>query len=134
MVFDTARKAENFSAYIARITRNLAINRINKLNAAKRRDSEFLLSLDEIGECTPSGVNVESGTEVNELSRMISEFLRAEKEDARKMFVCRYFYSESVSDIAQRFSCGESKVKSSLMRTRGRLKRYLEKEGYLFEK
>lgn len=122
------------SAYIARTARNLAINRVNAANAAKRRDGNFSLSLDEVGECTPSNVSVENDAEIKDLSRMISDFLRTEKAEARKMFVRRYFYAESVTDIARRFSCGESKVKSSLMRTRERLKRYLEKEGYFFEK
>lgn len=121
------------SAYIAKIARNLALNRIEAANTQKRGMGEFSISLDEMSECTPSNVSVENSAEVKELSRAISEFLRTEKEDARKMFVCRCFYADSISDIAQRFSCGESKVKSSLMRTRVRLKRYLEKGGYLFE-
>ena len=123
-----------FSAYIARIARNLAINRLNKSHAAKRASAEFLLSLDEVEVCTPSDVNVENSADVNELSQIISVFLRSENADSRKMFVCRYFYSDSISDIAKRFSCSESRVKSSLMRTRNRLAKHLEKEGYSLEK
>lgn len=36
---------------------------------------------------------------------------------------------DSVKEIAERYAVGESRVKTSLFRTRRRLREYLEKEG-----
>lgn len=123
-----------FKAYIARITRNLALNKVSKAHAAKRAADEFALSLDEVDICTPSNINVEDSAAVKELSESISRFLQSETEAARRIFVCRYFYCESVNEIAERFSYSQSRVKSSLKRTRERLALFLEKEGYTLEK
>ena len=121
-------------AYLGRIARNLALNRVNMAHAARRAADEFTLSLDEVDECTPSNVSVENAAAMRELSRKISDFLRTESGTAARMFVCRYFYAESVKKIAERFGAGESRVKSSLMRTRQRLAKFLLEEGYSFEK
>lgn len=120
-------------AYLAKITRNLALNRFNADHAQKRGNGEFCLSLEELGDCTPSTVSVENGVQMAELSKSISRFLRSEPPEARKVFVCRYFYSESIADISRRFACSDSKVKSMLLRSRNRLKKHLTEEGY-FEK
>lgn len=127
-------KPKIFKAYIARIARNLALNKLSKSHAAKRAADEFALSLDEVDICTPSNINVEDTAAVRELSERISVFLHSESEASRRIFVCRYFYCESVKEIADRFSYSQSRVKSSLMRTRERLAAFLEKEGYSLEK
>lgn len=124
------QKPESLTAYIAKIARNLAINKLKHRNAAKRNASECTLSFAELDECTPSGVSVENEAEVKMLSRHISDFLYTQKEDVRKVFVRRYFFCDSVEDIADRFGFGLSKVKSMLMRTREKLRAYLQTEGY----
>lgn len=123
-----------FKAYLARTVRNLALNKISKAHAAKRAADELSLSLDEVDICTPSNVNVEDTAAATELSKSINKFLLGEKKEARQIFVCRYFYCDSVNEIAERFSYSQSRVKSSLMRTRERLRLFLIKEGYIFEK
>ncbi len=123
-------KPESLMAYIARIARNLAINKLRHKNAQKRSTAEATLSLSELDDCTPSGVSVENAAEVKMLSRYISDFLYTQKEDVRKVFVRRYFYCDSVEDIAEAFGFSQSKVKSILMRTRDKLRAYLQKEGY----
>ncbi|WP_294188363.1 sigma factor-like helix-turn-helix DNA-binding protein [uncultured Clostridium sp.] len=65
----------------------------------------------------------------NEFGELISSFLRKEKEEARIIFIRRYWYLDSISDIANKFNISESKVKSILFRTRNKLRFYLEKEG-----
>lgn len=120
-------------AYLAKITRNLALNRFNADHAQKRGNGEFCLSLEELGDCTPSGVSLENDIQMAELSKSISRFLRSEPPEARNVFVCRYFYSESIADISRRFAYSSSKVKSMLLRSRNRLKKHLTEEGY-FEK
>ncbi len=127
------QRPDTLKAYLAKITRNLALNRFQADHAQKRGSGEFCLSLEELGDCTPSAVSVENGVQMAELSKSISRFLRSEPPEARKVFVCRYFYSESIADISRRFSCSSSKVKSMLLRSRNRLKKHLTEEGF-FEK
>ncbi len=124
------QKPQSLMAYIAKIARNLSINKLKAKNAQKRSDDESPLSYDELDVCTPSNVNVESEAEVNLLSKQISQFLYTQKEDARNIFIRRYFYCDSIEVISERFSFSISKVKSTLMRTREKLRIYLEKEGY----
>lgn len=123
-------KPQSLMAYIARITRNSALNMLKHKNTQKRNPQDRPLSLSELDDCTPSDVSVENEAEVNMLSRHISDFLYTQKEDVRNVFVRRYFYCDSTQDISERFGFSQSKVKSMLMRTRDKLKLYLEKEGY----
>ncbi len=117
------------SAFLGKITRNLAIDLARKKQAEKRMAGEYALSLEELNECT-GGIGMETEeAERMELGARISDFLRGESAEARKIFVCRYFYCDSVKEIAKRFAISEAKVKSALFRTRDRLKKYLEKEG-----
>ena len=116
-------------SFFARITRNLAIDRVRKRQADKRLSGEYLCSLDELSECV-SGEP--TSLEPEEIGRIISDFLSEEKAECRRIFVLRYFYSESLVSIAKR--CGESvgKIKSTLFRMRARLKeRLIREEVYL---
>ena len=124
------QKPQNLMAFIGRLTRNLALNKLKAKNAVKRNPTGGLLSLSELDECTPADVSVEKEAQIKTLSRHISDFLYTQKEDTRNVFVRRYFYCDSIEDIADRFSFSPSKVKSILMRTRDKLKTYLQKEGY----
>lgn len=117
------------ASYLGKITRNLSINRYNALHTEKRGAGEFALSLDELDECVAGKSTVEGEVEINMLSRAISEFLRRQPVLARKVFVCRYFYCDSVSEIAALFKMSESRIKSMLFRTRNKLKQYLEEGG-----
>ena len=111
--------------FVGKITRNLALDRYRARTAEKRAGGEFAMSLDELDECV--GVTDESESAL--IGESISKFLRTQPELARKMFVCRYFYCDSIADIAQRFCVGEGMVKSTLFRVRGKLRDHLEKEG-----
>ena len=126
-------RPKSLKAFIAKIARNLALNKYKAEHTQKRRASLFTVSLDELDVCTPSRISVEDEVEMAHLSRCISDFLYQQSADARDIFVCRYFYSESIEDIAARFGFSHSKIKSTLMRTRARLKSYLQKEGYFEE-
>ena len=97
--------------------------------AGKRAEGEFAVSLDELDECVPGGETMDMEEQARLIGRSISEFLHTQKELARKVFVCRYFYCDSVSEIAERFDISESHVKSLLFRTRSKLKTHLEREG-----
>lgn len=126
-------RPKHFAAYLGKIARNLAINKYKAKNAQKRIGNEFTASLDELELCTPSDVNVEDEAQIKELGRKISDFLYEQKEEVRAVFVCRYFDCDSIETIAGKFGFSQSKVKSVLMRTRTKLRQYLEKEGYYVE-
>lgn len=111
--------------FVGKITRNLALDRYRARTAEKRAGGEFAMSLDELDEC----VGVVDERESILIGESISKFLRTQPELARKMFVCRYFYCDSIADIARRFRVGEGMVKSTLFRVRGKLRDHLEKEG-----
>lgn len=117
------------SAFLGKITRNLAINKYKSYHAKKRSEGEFSLSLDELDDCIPGVSTVEDELETAEISKSISIFLRKQPELMRRAFVCRYFYCDSISEIADLFKISESKVKSMLFRTRKKLKQHLEEGG-----
>ena len=87
------------------------------------------MSLDELEECVSDGHSIKEELDAKYLSELIDKFLEDIKESDRKIFVCRYWYFDSIDDIAKRFGFTQSKVKMSLKRTRDNLKEYLIKEG-----
>jgi RNA polymerase sigma-70 factor (ECF subfamily) len=117
----------HFLAYILKICRNAALGMLEHRNAAKR-SAQIVELTDEMQACIPDRM-AELAFEPQELGAMLSEFLRGESEDNRKIFVRRYLMAESVAEVAEALGMSESKVKSSLLRTRNKLRGYLEKEG-----
>lgn len=115
--------------YLGRIARCLALNRYDYLKAQKR-NTDFTLQLSELEECLSAPDSTLSGYEERALAEAISAFLKGLDGESRNMFVRRYWYSDSIRDIAVRYNLRESKVKSQLFRVRGRLKQYLQEEGF----
>lgn len=124
---------ENLKAYIGKLTREKALDIFRKNNAQKRMDDKALIPFDELEEAVGENT-VEASVTSSELSRVISDFLLSQKEAERKVFVRRYWYCDSVSDICKRYGYGQSKVLMMLKRTRDKLAEHLKKEGYLYEK
>ena len=118
-----------FSAFIGRITRNISLKKLRAKTADKRRSNEAIISLDELGECIPDGQSFADSLEEGELAEIINSFLGTLNATERRVFVCRYWYCDSISDICDRFGFGQSKVKMMLMRTRERLLTYLKERG-----
>ena len=116
-------------AFLGRITRNIALDRYDYLSA-KKRNSQFNVLLSELEQCLPSNNTVESDLAEGEIADSISRFLKNTNEDMRIVFVGRYWFSDSIKDIAEQFNISESKVKSMLFRTRNKLRFHLEKEGH----
>lgn len=119
------------STFLGKITRRLSLNKWREKNAQKRGGGEVILSFDELEECIGTNDYAKEELDAQELANTINTFLKTLKEDERKVFVCRYFYFESIDDIAVRFMFTQSKVKMMLKRTRDKLKDYLVKEGVL---
>ena len=115
-------------AYLSRMCRNNALHRLER-SQAKKRCAEIVELSDELAACLPDDRSLQE-IEERELAQMISSFLRKLSKENRMIFVRRYYLTESVTDIAAALNVSESKVKSSLFRTRNKLKDYLSKEAY----
>jgi RNA polymerase sigma-70 factor (ECF subfamily) len=120
-------RPESFVSYIGRIVRNLSINRYRAQNAKKRGGIAVLLG--ELEDCLPSDVNVENEADARCLGERINAFLETIGENEMLYFVRRYWYADSITEIKKRYNVSESKVKTSLFRTRNKLKEELMKEG-----
>lgn len=116
-----------FYAYLAKICRFLAMGKLDWNNAAKRKAEVVELS-DEMENCIPD-LSREMQIQSQELGALLNEFLGTLSPENRQIFMRRYWYAESIAEIAQRFHLGESNVKTKLMRTRNALRSFLEKEG-----
>lgn len=117
----------DLKTYLCRIVRNKAIDKL-KYNSAAKRDPQLCVSLDELAECIPDS----RGTEptVSELAGLISDFLRMQDEKQRRIFIRRYWYGDSLGEIAGKFGINERTAATNLFRMRKKLKEYLKKEGY----
>ena len=121
-------KPVRLSAFLGKITRNLALNRLEADRAQKRGEGYIPLVLDELGECIPDASASDVTQEVA-LRGAINAFLRSLPEETMILFLQRYFYCASIRDIAHNRKMSEDRVKVTLFRARGKFKRFLEKEG-----
>ena len=122
------------AAFLGRITRNLSLKKLRTDTAVKRGGNAAILSLEELSDCIPAGKSFEEDLQTRELADSISIFLRTLPEIQRKVFILRYWYCDTVREIAGRFGFTQSKVKMMLLRTRADLREFLIKEGILCEK
>lgn len=117
-------------AFLSRIVRNLSIDRCRSRERLKRGAVITALSA-ELECCIPAPDDTACRVEAQELADAISAFLKAQPQTRRNVFLRRYWFAESVENIAKRYHMSQSKVKSMLFRTRNALRDYLQKEGYV---
>lgn len=116
-------------AFLARTVRNIALNRCRDRSRLKR--DAFVSELSrEMEECIPAPDGLESRMDGLALEEALNGFLGTLGEEKRNVFLRRYWYLDSVEEIAKRFGMGRSKVKTMLFRTRNQLREHLRKEGY----
>lgn len=125
------QRPENLSAYLARLTRNLALNQVRLERAQKRGEGEVPAALAELEECAGAGGGVEDRLNARELTRAIENFLRDQPRKRRNIFIRRYWYLSPVEELAREYGMTRSGVSSLLHRMRGALKQHLEQEGFL---
>lgn len=118
------------SAFLGKITRELSIDRFRSRHRKKRWASEYAVSLSELEECVTDGDTTGQTVELQLLAEAISKYLRSLSFEARSTFLGRYYYMDSIKEVAAYWGMSESKVKSMLHRTRLGLKVYLEQEGF----
>lgn len=117
--------------YVYRTGRNTALKRLHR-DTAKKRDSRYDVSLEELNECLP-GETMEQVLDARELGRAMDRFLESKSKETRYIFMRRYWYGDSVGEIAKELKMQENAVYVRLNRIRSSLKEYLKKEGYHYE-
>lgn len=121
------------STFLGKITRRISINMWKRRRTEKRGGGEMPLALEELSDCVPSSSDVEREMEEKQLSALLNSFLLGLRETEQQVFLCRYWYLDSITSICERFGFSQSKVKSMLARTRKKLRLYLEKEEIFHE-
>ena len=116
-----------FKAFLAKITRNLALDKYDSKTAQKRNNSMDLV-YEELEDCIPT-YSMEKEIEHNELVKELNMFLENLSKEKRVIFLERYWYMSSIKDIAIKHSQKESKTKMELLRMRNALRKYLEERG-----
>lgn len=118
------------STYLAKITRRISIDRFRYRTRDKRKQSEYEISLSELGDCVSGGNTTEDAVNVKLLADAIGIFLRLQPEEVRNAFIGRYYFLDPLKEVAAYCGMTESKCKTVLFRTRQALKEYLIKEGF----
>lgn len=121
---------DSLSAYLGRIARRLSIDALRTRTRKKRGGEAYALSLSELEECVPGGAGPEEALELPLLAQAINAYLRTLPPPARNAFIGRYFYLDSLGEVASRLGMSEAKAKSALYRARQGLKNYLAQEGF----
>lgn len=124
-------KPQRLSTFLGKLTRNIAINRLRQQKAQKRGGGEGVAVFDEISEFTPDKFSVETEAEQKELVNAINEFLNKLPIKKRNVFICRYWYCDSVKEIAANQGLSESNVSVILNRTGQKLKQHLTQKGMI---
>ena len=115
-------------SYVCKIVRNIAIKKYHS-NTATKRNSLYDVALDELENCFPSTTSVEDEYNAMEISQIIDEFLATLTLENRIMFVRRYWYSDSIDNLAKLFQTSNHKISVRLSRTREKLKKHLIEKG-----
>ena len=124
-------RPNRLSTYLGKITRRSSLEQWKRNHAQKRGGGEVPLALEELSECVPGSDSPQVQMEMKELTSQINRFLKSLPEAEQRVFVARYWYLQPIKSISRDFGFSESKIKSMLSRTRGKLKKYLEKEGVI---
>lgn len=119
------------AAFLVKITRNISIDRWRKHHAAKRGNGRTEMALEELSECVSGTESAEETAVRKEKLVCLNRFLDTLKETERSVFLCRYWYMDTIDEIAKKSGFSVSKVKSMLFRIRKRLHAYLTKEGII---
>lgn len=120
---------QNFRAFLGKISRNLSLNRLEKQNAQKRGNTQMDAVFEELSSCIPARSDSDSITEDIVIRETLNRFLKGLPEKERLVFVRRYWYTDTIGEIAAELHMSENNVYVLLHRVRKKLKTTLEKEG-----
>lgn len=115
--------------FLSRITRNLSFNRLDYLTA-KQRNSHMAVLLSELEECLEDpGQDPEQKYQAGETAKTINRFLKSLSLEDCRIFLCRYYYSMTIPEIAEKYALRQRTVRYRLSLLRKSLKKQLDKEG-----
>ena len=123
------RRPKLLAAFLGKMTRYISLDRWKSRTARKRGGGEVPLVLEELEECISGEDSVEKEYLQKEFAESLNQLVENLPDVERKVFLCRYWYMDSIETIAEHFGFSESKVASMLHRTRGKLRKMLEQEG-----
>jgi len=124
------QRPNKLSAYFAKITRNLSLNKLKSRKAAKRGGTDVDIAVEELWECLPSSFDVEAEYQKMELLNLINQFLYMLPVQHCNIFIRRYFFVQPVKEIARQYQLKENHVSVILSRIRKELYLYLQKEYF----
>ena len=116
--------------FLSKIMRNIALDKFKKARASKRIPSELVVSFAELEDYISTDTSLDEEMAIKEAICILNKFLKESRDDDEFMFVCRYYYSDKLADIAKMLGVSEKTVYRSLLRMRNELKEKLIKEGY----
>jgi len=117
-------------AYACRIARNLSLKRY-ETNTAEKRNSNYDVALEELGESVPALSGVESAYDAKELTNYLNAFLKAQSGDDRYLFLRRYWHGDGITQIAETMGITPHSASVRLFRLRQKLQKFLVKEGMI---
>lgn len=123
-------RPDKLNLYLGKIARGIAIDFYRKKSAQKRISTQYSISLSELEECVGAADNTESIVEGEQLLSLINRFVMSLKVIERNVFICRYYFFDAIEDISYHTGYSVSKIKSMLLRTRNKLKKFIESEGF----
>ena len=118
------------STFLGKIVRNLSFNRYKHNTADKRGGGEWPVVLDELSDLVSGKDDVEQESEHKELVKSIDAFLDTLSPEKRSIFISRYWYTDSISEIAVRHGMNDGAVSMTLNRLRLKLHNYLLERGF----
>ena len=119
------------ATFLGKITRRISINRWKAKNTAKRGGGQITLALEELDNCVDRTQDIEANSDARELSACLNRFLDSLPKAERDIFLRRYWFFDPIAVIAESYGFTQSKVTSMLHRMRGKLRKQLEKEGFV---
>ena len=125
------KRPVHLGSYLSGIARTGAIDIWRNRHRKKRGQDVYLASLEELEECVPDRTTTEEIVEGKLLEEEIEGFLRSLPKETRTAFLCRYYYTDSITEIADYLKISERRVRNILYTARKKLKEHLEKEGFV---
>ena len=120
----------SLKAFYGKLVRDIALDKY-RASHAKKRFGGLIMILDELSECIPSGQDVQKTLEQKELSEKINGWLDCQPKEDRILFIKRYYYGETVKNLAALMNCTENQMAQKMMKLRNDLKSYLKSEGVM---
>ncbi len=115
--------------FLSKIMRDVSVSKYRKNKSKKRIASELVVSMEELGDCIVSESSVDEDLAMKEIVRVLNEFLQDISKRQRFVFICRYYYCDSVKSISSMLGVSSKTVYRELEAIRSQLKDALEKEG-----